>query len=286
MNPSPHPEGSAPLTRPRVVATDLDGTLVRSDGTVSERTRAVVRRLGDAGIHVVLVTARPPRWLPSLADLAGEHGTAVILNGAAVYEFATGTLEQVHGFERAAAAALVDDLRAAIPGVAFVLERVDGPVYDPGFVSTHPVPDDARNVDVATTLRASGDPRDDGPGAVVGKILARHDDLGHDELYARVTDVVGDRAILAYSGAHALAELSAPGVTKAAGLARWCAAHGVAAADVWAFGDMPNDVPMLAWAGRGVAVANAHPAVLAAADARTASNDDDGVATYLEQLLM
>lgn len=270
MSPSPHPQGETPVTRPRVVATDLDGTLVRSDGTVSERTRTVVRRLGDVGVHVVLVTARPPRWLPSLADLAGEHGTAVILNGAAVYEFATGTLEQVHGFERTAAAALVDDLRAAIPGVVFVLERVDGPVYDPGFVGTHPVPVDAR---------------DAGPGAVVGKILARHDDLGHDELYARVADVVGDRAILAYSGAHALAELSAPGVTKAAGLARWCAAHGVAAADVWAFGDMPNDVPMLAWAGHGVAVANAHPAVLAAADARTASNDDDGVATYLEKLL-
>ncbi|WP_102510579.1 HAD family hydrolase [Sanguibacter massiliensis] len=270
---------------PRVVATDLDGTLLRSDGTVSDRTRSVLRRLDDAGVRVVFVTARPPRWLPALADLAGGHGTAVVLNGAAVYEFATGTLEQVHGFERAAAASIVDDLRAAIPGLTFVLERIDGPVYDPGFVSTHPVPADARRVDVATTLVAHGDPCDAGPGAVVGKILARHDRLGHDELYARVADVVGNRGILAYSGAHALAELSAPGVTKAAGLARWCAAHDVTPADVWAFGDMPNDLPMLTWAGHGVAVANAHPEVLAHADAQTASNDADGFASYVERLL-
>ena len=156
------------MAAPRVVATDLDGTLLRSDGTVSDRTRSVLRRLDEAGVRVVFVTARPPRWLPALADLAGGHGTAVVLNGAAVYEFATGTLEQVHGFERAAAASIVDDLRAAIPGLTFVLERIDGPVYDPGFVSTHPVPTDARRVDVATTLVAHDDPRDAGPGAVVG----------------------------------------------------------------------------------------------------------------------
>ena len=273
---------------PRVVATDLDGTLLRTDGTVSDRTRSVLRRLDDAGVHVVFVTARPPRWLPALADVAGGHGTAVVLNGAAVYDFTTGTLGHVHAFERAAAAALVDDLRTAIPGLRFVLERLDGPVYDPGFTSTHPVPDDARRVDVATTLTPpgpGGDPRDAGPGTRVGKILAQRPDLSHDDLYARVAGVVRDRVVLAYSGAHALAELSAPGVTKAAGLARWCAAHDVAPRDVWAFGDMPNDLPMLAWAGRGVAVASAHPDVLAAADATTGTNDDDGVATYLERLL-
>ncbi|MGP7959685.1 Cof-type HAD-IIB family hydrolase [Sanguibacter sp. A247] len=274
------------MTRaPRVVATDLDGTLLRSDHSVSHRTRRVLRRLDEAGVRVVFVTARPPRWLPVLADLAGGHGTAVVLNGAAVYDFATGALEQVHTFTRAATAALVTDLRAAIPGVTLVLERLGGPVYDPGFASEHPVPAGARRVDVATTLVDPRDAHDDGPTAAVGKILARHADLGHDELYGRVTEVVGDRAILAYSGAHALAELSAPGVTKAAGLARWCAAHDVAADDVWAFGDMPNDLPMLAWAGHGIAVANAHPDVLAAADATTVTNDDDGVARYLEELL-
>ncbi|GHG46650.1 hydrolase [Flavimobilis marinus] len=267
---------------PRVVATDLDGTLLRPDGSVSARTRDVLRRLDDDGVRVVFVTARPPRWLPMLADLAGQHGTAVVLNGAAVYEFATGALSEVHGFDPDELAAIITDLRAAVPGIALALERIDGPVYDPSFASEHPVPADLRRVDVATALAPE---RPGDVGAVVGKLLALLDGAGHDDLYARVAEAVGERALLAFSGAHGLAELSAPGVTKAAGLERWCATHGVAPHEVWAFGDMPNDVPMLRWAGHGVAVANAHPEALAAADARTASNVDDGVARHLEQLL-
>ena len=82
----------------------------------------------------------------------------------------------------------------------------------------------------------------------------------------------------------ALLELSAAGVSKATTLARLCAELGVDAADVVAFGDMPNDLPMLAWAGTAYAVANAHPSVLAAVERRAASNDEDGVAQVLEQL--
>ncbi len=91
-----------------------------------------------------------------------------------------------------------------------------------------------------------------------------------------------------HSSSSGVVEMSAAGVTKAAGLA-WVAATGSASrrGDVIAFGDMPNDLPMLAWAGRGVAMANGHPAVLAAADEVTAlTNDDDGVAAYLESLLL
>ncbi|MGO2741920.1 MAG: HAD family hydrolase, partial [Cellulosimicrobium funkei] len=102
-----------------------------------------------------------------------------------------------------------------------------------------------------------------------------------ETFFARVRDAVGDRAHLAYSGAAGLAELLAPTVTKDAALARWCARLGVEPRDVWAFGDMPNDLPMLRWAGRSFAVANAHPDVLAAATDRTGSNDDDGVARVL-----
>jgi hydroxymethylpyrimidine pyrophosphatase-like HAD family hydrolase len=81
-------------------------------------------------------------------------------------------------------------------------------------------------------------------------------------------------------------ELTAPGVDKGSGLAVVAAALGVAATDVLVFGDMPNDVPMFAWAGwRRVAVANAHPDVLALADEVTASNDADGVAAWLEAML-
>ncbi len=90
---------------------------------------------------------------------------------------------------------------------------------------------------------------------------------------------------MAYSGAGGLAEISAPGVTKAAALESFCADLGVGAQDVWAFGDMPNDLPMIVWAGTSFAVANAHPDVLAAADHVCASNDEDGVAQVLEGLV-
>jgi hydroxymethylpyrimidine pyrophosphatase-like HAD family hydrolase len=78
-----------------------------------------------------------------------------------------------------------------------------------------------------------------------------------------------------------MVEISAAGVTKASGLAWLCDREGIDPADVLAFGDMPNDLPMLAWAGHAVAMANAHPAVREVADEVTLSNDEDGVAAYL-----
>jgi hydroxymethylpyrimidine pyrophosphatase-like HAD family hydrolase len=124
-------------------------------------------------------------------------------------------------------------------------------------------------------------PRD----AVVGKLLARTERLAEDDVIPRVAEVLGDRALVQHSGTGGLAEILAPGVTKAAGLVRWCTRTGIHPADVWAFGDMPNDVPMLEWAGVGWAVANAHPDARAAASRTCASNDEDGVARTLEWAL-
>ena len=119
----------------------------------------------------------------------------------------------------------------------------------------------------------------------VVKLLARHEELSSDEMLAAARSAVPEGAELTHSSSDGLLEISAVGVSKASGLATVCAELSVDAADVVAFGDMPNDLPMLAWAGRGVAVANAHPEVLAAVDHVTASNDDDGVAQVLESLL-
>jgi len=105
-----------------------------------------------------------------------------------------------------------------------------------------------------------------------------------DELYPTALRLVGDRAVVTYSSPRFL-EISASGIDKATTLARYCKRLGIASSEVVAFGDMPNDIPMLRWAGRGVAVANAHPEALAAADAITASNMADGVARYLDELL-
>lgn len=263
------------MPRPRVVATDLDGTLLHSDGSLSERSRLALRGVEDAGVHVLFVTARPPRWLTGLADAIGGHGHVICLGGAGVFEVATSRVSEVHAFGETALREVVADLRRAVPGIAFGLEGPDGPSFDPRFYAEedHVVPE-APRVPVEDLL--------DQP---VGKLLARHRELSDEALFAAVEATVGDRATLAFSGAPGLAEMTAPGVTKASALEHWCSTRGIDAADVWAFGDMPNDLPMMRWAGRSIAVANAHPDVLAAATTTTASNDDDGVARALEALL-
>ncbi|MHA7132133.1 HAD family hydrolase [Oerskovia turbata] len=258
---------------PRVVATDLDGTLLRSDGTVSARTREVLEALDAAGTQVVFVTARPPRWLTEVGRLVGGHGVIICLGGACVYDVATRQVVESRGFAPLVLGDVVRDLRAAVPGIALAVERVDGPVFDPAFRHDE------------TMAAAWRGPVERALDASVGKLLARSDQVGQDAFFDQVLAVVGDRALLAYSGAAGLAELLPPDVTKAGALAAWCASHGIGPEAVWAFGDMPNDLPMLDWAGTSYAVANAHPEVLAAATHVTASNDEDGVALALARLL-
>jgi HAD superfamily hydrolase (TIGR01484 family) len=256
--------------RPRLVATDLDGTLLRTDGTVSAWTVEVLRGVERAGVQVVVVTARPPYWMHDLLDVIGEHGLAICANGAFVYDVVGRRVRSERTLSRAAVAEIVADLRRAIPGITFAVERRDGPGREPAFVERHPVPPGSP----VAALEQLLDP-------LPGKLLARHEEIGPEEFIAAVARVIGDRAVVAHSGAGGLAEISAMGVTKAAALTDWCIEHGIDATEVWAFGDMPNDVPMLAWAGRSYAVANAHPDAAAAASHRCPSNDDDGVATVL-----
>ncbi len=262
--------------RPRLVATDLDGTLLRTDGSLSPRTVEALGAAEAAGIHVVFVTARPPRWLDALADAVAGHGTVICGNGAFVYAVGSRTVTEVHGFDPAVVSTLVGDLRAAAPDVRFAGERADGLWSEPGFPHdpSHEVPADA----VRAPMEQLGD-------VVLGKLLARSLELADEPFLSLVEEVVGDRGHVAFSGAGGLAEVSARGVTKAAALERWAADLGIGPAEVWAFGDMPNDLPMLRWAGTGWAVANGHDDVRAVADRVCGSNDDDGVARELERLL-
>ena len=258
---------------PRLVATDLDGTIVRSDGSISDRTRDALARVEAAGAVLVLVTGRPPRWMPPIVEALGHRGLAVCANGALVYDLHT---EQVvrHSLMTAEDAAdVIEALRRDVPGIAFAVER-----HDTGFAhesSYRPRWDSAQPKSVAPVEQLVAD------GVV--KLLARHSEMSADELLAAAHRSVAGLGTLTHSSTDGLLEISATGVSKATGLASLAEEHGVDPAQVVAFGDMPNDLPMLAWAGRGVAVANAHPEVLAAADEVTASNDDDGVAEVLDR---
>jgi Cof subfamily protein (haloacid dehalogenase superfamily) len=258
---------------PRLVATDLDGTIVRSDGTVSERTLAAIARVEAAGVPFVMVTGRPIRWMADIAGKTGHRGVAICANGALAYDMHTETVLRSSLLEGPAAMQVVSALREAVPGIAFAVERLEsGFAHEPTYIPRWDSADPRTSADIEELLS----------GGVV-KLLARHEALGSDELLAAARDAVPTGATLTHSSADGLLEISGEGVSKASGLASYAAEVGVLAQDVVAFGDMPNDLPMLLWAGHSVAVGNAHPEVLAVASEVTATNDDDGVAQVLER---
>lgn len=260
---------------PRLVASDLDGTLLRDDGRMSPRTTTALRGAQAAGIEVVFVTARPPRWVDEVAHAVGDHGIVICLNGAFVYDAPRRTVLVEQTMTAALVRQLTADLRTALPTITFATERRAGFATEHRYAGPHPVPTGTPAAALIENLL------DDG----TGKLLARCVEVPDADLIGRVEEVLADRAIVADSGAAGLAEISGPGVTKAAALARWASGRGISRDEVWAFGDMPNDLAMLRWAGRSFAVANAHPAVRAAADRVCGSNQDDGVAVVLEQVL-
>jgi Cof subfamily protein (haloacid dehalogenase superfamily) len=257
-----------------VVATDLDGTIVRSDGTISARTRDALAVAEASGAYVVLVTGRPPRWLKGIPDATGHHGVAVCANGALVYDLHEERVLASYPLSVEIARELVATLRAAIPGIGFAVESVTEGF---GHESSYRPRWSATEAAVADVHELLSEP--------LAKLLARHEELDSDALLAAAREVIGDElATLTHSSADGLLEISAVGVSKATTLAALCAERGLHSTDAVAFGDMPNDLPMLDWAGYSVAVANAHPDVIAAVDEVTATNDDDGVAQVLERL--
>lgn len=268
------PLPTPPDRAPRLLATDLDGTLLHPDGSVSERTAAALVAAEEAGVTVVFVTARPPRWLAELAPHVAGHGLAICANGAALVRVSTLEVLAEHGLPADLVAALTHDVRAAWGEHAhFALERREGYAIEAGYRSWHAVPPGSPVVDRIEEVL--------GPSTL--KLLVRTTATLDEPLHDALAHILGDRAIVADSGEATLGEVSAPGVTKAATLATWCAERGIGPADVWAVGDAPNDLPMLAWAGTSFAVGNAHPVVLAAAEHVVPSNADDGVAELLER---
>jgi Cof subfamily protein (haloacid dehalogenase superfamily) len=260
-------------TQPRLVATDLDGTIIRTDGTISDRTVEALQAVEAAGSTLVLVSGRPPRWLPVIADRIGHAGLAICANGALLLDLHTERVIQSFPLSVEVGLQVAERIRAALPDVAFAVETLEGFAHEPAYRPRAMAPD-IRRVGPLTEIY-------DNPAA---KLLARSQQLDADALLAAAREVAGDLAELTHSSIDGLLEISASGVSKATTLARVAAERGVGAQDVLAFGDMPNDLPMLVWAGTSYAVANAHPEVLAAVALHTASNDEDGVATVLEPL--
>ena len=278
------PETPAAAVPPRLIATDLDGTLLRDDKSVSPRTVAALAAAEEAGIEVFFVTGRPARWMDVVSDHVHGHGLAICGNGAAVVDLHGGPgahrFVKVRELARDNALDAVRLLRDAAPGTVYAVEQTYGFHQEPDYPKLHmEIPD---NLAPAEDLLAP-----DGPGAgePVLKILAYHPTLDPDGFLTTARLAVGERANVTRSSPSALLELSGPGVSKASTLALCCAERGISHEEVVAFGDMPNDVEMLTWAGQSYAMGNAHPDVIAAASGRTVANNDDGVAVVIERML-
>lgn len=260
-------------SRPRLVATDLDGTLVRSDGSISPYTAQVLAAVEALGVPVVFVTGRPLRWTEVVFEHVGGHGLAVVSNGALVWDVAAHEPRLERPIEPEVALGVARELRAALPQLRFAVETVAGWSMEPDY-ARHEA--DAEHKFGA--LREA--PLEELLEQPVLKLLARLDDADPDELVAAAAQVVGDRVNVTHSS-FPLLEISAAAVTKASTLALLCADVGIDASEVIAFGDMPNDLQMLTWAGTSYAMADAHPSVVAAADHVAPGHDEDGVAQVL-----
>ncbi len=257
----------------KLVATDLDGTLLHTDGTVTARTRDVLTAVEDMGITVVFVTGRPIRWMDDLWEHVGGHGLAICSNGGIVYDVHARAVDRARTIPVDVGNEVAEVLRAAIPGTTFAVEKTDGFAKEADFMPRLPPPPGL----VTGTM-------DEIFGDTAVKLLARHEEMEPEEFWARVESKVGHLVTTTWSSTGALVEISATGVTKASTLKLLCDERDLGPADVVGFGDMPNDLPMLEWVGTSYAMANAHPMVRELADRVAPSNEDDGVAVVLEGL--
>lgn len=275
------------MDRPKLVASDVDGTLLDPLERITDRTARVITRVLAAETPFVLVSGRPPRWIPSVAQAAGLSGYAVCANGATVYDIGADRVVSVHGMDPVLLGDIVHAIAGVLPEIKVAAERtrlgvrtVSPFAIEFGFRNPWGNPNGSNVIDgqpdVATRAEVLGH--------TATKLLIRHRNLTSQQIAEAVRAVLADAPVeVTYSSNQGLIEVSSAGVTKASGLAEVCARLELAGDDVVAFGDMPNDEPMLRWASHGVAMANAHADLLAVADEVTAPNSEDGVAQVLER---
>lgn len=259
----------------RLVATDLDGTLLGPDGTVSARAAAAVRGARLAGIHVVPVTGRPPQALWQLADAAGLGPLGVCSNGAALVDLERRQVVEVERLAGEIGVRLVSLVREAVPGVVFAVDDLECFSHERGFFDS--LVDWQERIDEVPDIDAV-------VAAGCVKLIARCAGLSAVQLIERLESRVGEEGHVTTSGLDWV-DIGAAGVSKAYALERVCDRLQVGVDDVVAIGDNHNDLSVLAWAGQAMAPANAIAGVLAAVDRVLPANAEDGVAVLLEELV-
>lgn len=283
---------------PRMVASDIDGTFLTSTERVTPRLAAVLRSMQAQGVPLTLATGRPPRWLAPVLAQIPQRPVCVCSNGAIIYDSAAEEIIRSHTLSpevqnqlvrrvTAAVETRMDELNTEVaapsqpgtPVVGFGVERIGASITSQGdqfFVE----PNFGHVWDVAehTTVCL-----EELVGAPAVKFFIRSTVMDSAALYDLCAPHIDELAQVTYSYHGGLLEVAPLGITKETGLEEVAAHYGVAREDIVAFGDMPNDIDMLAWAGWGVAMGQAPEHVAAAANEVTATNNEDGVAAVLER---
>jgi len=268
------------MNPPALIASDVDGTLLDPDETVTARTRDAVGAAIAGGATFVLATGRPPRWIAPVVDALGFAPMSVCTNGAVLYDPASDRIVSVRTLSTDVLAELAEIATRAIPGAGLAVERVGRSAHDaatPQFVSSPGYEHAWLNPDNTEVSLA------DLLSAPAVKLLIRKAGARSSDMAAELAKHVGIQGDITYSTNNGLVEIVPLGISKASGVEEIAKPQGITSDEVVAFGDMPNDIPMLLWAGHGVAMGNAHPDVVAVADEVTAPNSDDGVGRVLER---
>ena len=261
----------------RLLATDLDGTLLGPAGTISDRNVAALRAAREAGWYVVLATGRPPFMVDLLAPQLGDVAThGVMANGSVVATLPDQTVLRTVRFEIGLAVGVVRQLREIDDDYGFALATDRGFAHETGFAERMPAP--TPTPPTADVLVAA----DEATEAI--KLMVFHRRHGAHELLGLLPTILGHDVSVTHMGADCV-EVGVAGIDKATGLKFLCDHLGVDAADVVAFGDEYNDHEMLVWAGHGIAMANAPEETRRLADEVTLTNVEDGVAVALERIL-
>ena len=263
--------------RPKLIGTDLDGTIVANYGFISERTKIAFTAANAAGIHIYFVTGRPIRWMTEIKENF-NFGLGICGNGAMLYDFLNEKILEQWLFSVEAQLETVKRLRKVIPPVTFAVEVNQQFAREKKYVPRWDI--GADNVGVEQIEEVITAP--------ALKILARcqNSEFSSDEMLALASKELAGIATVTHSNStDSLLEISADGVSKGATLAKVAARHGLTADDCVTFGDNPNDFSMLTLASRSWAMADGHPDLMQHAKYQTDAHQEDGVAKVIERLL-
>jgi Cof subfamily protein (haloacid dehalogenase superfamily) len=263
--------------RPKLIATDLDGTIVAHYGFISDRTKIAFAAAHAAGIHIYFITGRPIRWMKEIKENF-NFGLGVCGNGALLYDFINEKVLEEWSFSIEAQLETVKRLRQVIPPVSFATEIGEDFLREKKYVPRWDIGEDNVGVDIIEEVIT----------APALKMLARCSDgeFSSDEMLALASKALEGIATVTHSNStDSLLEISAVGVSKGATLSRVAGRLGLTADDCVTFGDNPNDFSMLSWASRSWAMADGHPDLMKYAKFQTDPHQEDGVAKVIEQLL-